>query len=72
MHLAGDERLYHLNLRHHHHLICSKCKKIEVVYIGNQISKQEAEIQAKTGFKVERHVLEFYGLCSDCLKKSKI
>jgi len=69
LHLAGNERLYHLNLNHHHHLICTNCKKIEAIHICNQISAQEAEIQASTGFKIERHILEFYGLCCDCAQK---
>ncbi|MDD2680786.1 MAG: Fur family transcriptional regulator [Patescibacteria group bacterium] len=72
LYLAGDERLYHLNLNHHHHLICTSCQKIEAVHICNQLSVQENEIQASTGFKVQRHILEFYGLCRDCLEKNKI
>lgn len=64
--LAGDERLYHLNLEHHHHLVCTVCQKIEAVHICNQLQKQEEEIKKSTGFNVKKHVLEFYGLCREC------
>ena len=65
----GDERLYHLNLEHHHHLVCTNCHKIEAVYICDQFVKQEQEIRKGTGFTVKKHVLEFYGLCRECAKK---
>ena len=28
-------------------------------------------IAAENGFTISRHVLEFFGLCSDCQKKKK-
>lgn len=69
--LDGDERLYHLNLHHHHHLVCTACKKIEAVHFCDRLRREEAQIAATTGFKVQRHVLEFYGLCKDCVTPSK-
>ncbi|MBN2884487.1 transcriptional repressor [Patescibacteria group bacterium] len=64
--LSGDERLYHLNLEHHHHLVCTLCHKIEVIHFCNQLNTQEDEIKKSTGFTVKKHVLEFYGLCREC------
>lgn len=64
--LDGDERLYHLNLHHHHHLVCTACKKIQAVHFCDSLRREEAQIAAATGFKVQRHVLEFYGLCKNC------
>ena len=69
--LDGDERLYYLNLHHHHHLVCTACKKIEAVHFCDRLRREEAQIAATTGFKVQRHVLEFYGLCKDCVTPSK-
>ncbi len=68
--LDGDERLYHLNLHHHHHLICTACKQIAAVHNCELLLGAENDITAATGFKVQRHVLEFYGLCKNCLKKN--
>lgn len=59
---------YELNLEDHHHIICEKCGKIEDVS-GCNIKVLEEEIGKKTGFKVKRHSLEFFGLCSDCQNK---
>jgi len=70
--LNGDERLYHLNLEHHHHLVCTVCQKIEAVHFCNQLDSQEKQIEKSTGFKVQRHVLEFYGLCRDCAAKNRV
>jgi len=64
--LQGDERLYHLNLHHHHHLVCTACKKISSVDSCRSLSREEVLISKKTGFKIKRHTLEFYGLCQDC------
>lgn len=69
--LDGDERLYHLNLHHHHHLVCTACKKIEAVHFCDSLRQEEGRIAATTGFKVQRHVLEFYGLCKKCLVSTK-
>lgn len=57
---------YELKKNHHHHLICSKCGKIEDVR-GEFLEKIEREIYKDKGFKVKNHYLEFFGLCSDCL-----
>ncbi len=53
--------------KHHHHLVCNKCGKIDNV--TNCIdSELEERIYKKRGFKVKKHILEFYGTCAKCLK----
>ncbi len=69
--LEGDERLYHLNLHHHHHLVCTACQQVFSVHACQSLRKTEAEITRATGFQVQRHVLEFYGLCHRCVEKNK-
>lgn len=68
--LEGDERLYHLNLHHHHHLICTACKKIASLEFCRSLRQEEAMIAKQTGFKIQRHTLEFYGLCPECAQKN--
>lgn len=52
---------------HHHHLICKKCKRVEIV--------DDCEVEGldkvaqKRGFSDVSHVLEFFGLCPDCKGK---
>lgn len=55
-------------LKHHHHLICYVCKKIENV-TNCLVNELEENVYKTKGFKIERHSLEFYGKCRNCLKK---
>lgn len=56
---------------HHHHLICTGCGMIldysdfmddELKYL----SKIETELGKKHKFKIENHLIRFYGKCSTC------
>jgi len=52
---------------HKHHIICRSCGKIEDV---EECGLQEIEkkIFRKIGFKIEKHRLEFFGVCALCRK----
>ncbi len=49
----------------HHHLICTRCGKVEEVEqdLLNQI---EQFVESRHGFRIDDHVLKLYGLCSSC------
>ena len=50
---------------HHHHVVCSRCgRTAEVADLGLQTVVSEAE--RRTGFEIESHRLELYGLCPEC------
>ena len=49
----------------HHHFVCEKCGAIEDVSDCN-IFQIEKEIRRKKGVIINRHSLEFFGLCKDC------
>jgi len=49
----------------HGHLICTNCGKAEEFTI-ELMEKSLDKIAAKTGFKVEGHRFEVYGLCKKC------
>ncbi len=51
---------------HHHHVICLKCMRAEVVALDGELKKMEADIGQQKGFEVLHHTLEFFGLCPDC------
>jgi len=52
---------------HRHHIVCNKCGKIqEVEECGLQ--EIEKKIFRKIGFKIEKHRLEFFGVCALCRK----
>ncbi len=51
----------------HPHLICTRCRKI----LDPDLEAVETlgrEIAAKTGFRIETHRLDFFGICPDCLQ----
>ncbi len=54
--ISGDE--------HHHHLVCIKCGVVEDVEVNEE--SLVSKIEDKTNFKIQRHSLEFFGLCKNC------
>lgn len=68
----GDNVIrYELNAHdgsHHHHVICTSCRKVEPISIcGSEgtLHKQEKDL-ANKGYSNLTHRLEFFGLCPDC------
>jgi Fur family ferric uptake transcriptional regulator len=51
--------------KHHHHLVCENCGKVEDV-LSQAIPALEKEIKRMNKFLVKRHSLEFFGLCKLC------
>jgi len=54
---------------HHDHMICLECEKI-VEFEDEAIEDLQHKVAARLGFKLVRHKLELYGLCTDCQAKS--
>lgn len=52
--------------RHHHHIICIKCKKIEDVDLEVDLEGEEKKIEKDKKFKIKNHSLEFFGYCKNC------
>jgi len=55
---------------HHHHLICNECGKVIEVE-DDLLDSLEDGIQSKYKFKIKNHSVKFYGICDECLNKSK-
>lgn len=69
----GDNCRSYLKKRadeHHHHLVCSCCGKV-VDFTGCELEKLQERLSAETGFKIEKHLLEFMGCCRSCLNKGE-
>ena len=54
---------------HSHRLVCDLCGKIIPIETC-PLSELEETLQAKTGFRITGHSLEFTGLCPECNKKN--
>lgn len=54
---------------HHHHVICSRCgRATEVEDCG--VAESVAEISRRSGYRIDTHRLELFGLCRHCQAKT--
>jgi Fur family ferric uptake transcriptional regulator len=69
--LGDGERRYELVTpgEHHHHLVCEKCRG-SVHMDMCLVEDLETAVKQKYGFEVKSHVLELFGLCSNCAAKN--
>jgi len=50
---------------HHHHIVCSRCgRSVEVGEPG--LAPLLGRIESSTGFRIESHRLELFGICPRC------
>jgi Fe2+ or Zn2+ uptake regulation protein len=56
---------------HHHHLICKQCGHIEDVLECDTKDIEKTVLRRSRSFAtIEKHSLEFFGLCNKCKKKN--
>lgn len=53
--------------QHHHHLICSHCD-IVIDFTSHYSDELEQGLSKESGFRIDGHLLEFFGLCQACQK----
>ena len=56
---------YEISSKDHHHLVCQRCGRIDDIN-DNVMHKWEKQIGKEKGFRVKKHNLEFFGICSKC------
>ncbi|MEK7606577.1 MAG: transcriptional repressor [Patescibacteria group bacterium] len=56
---------------HHHHLVCTICRRVEDVELPRDLDLQERQIERQKKFKILNHTLEFFGICRDCKSGAK-
>lgn len=66
----GKTITYEINVGEHAHLVCTSCGNLTNITIPGLMCI-EPIILKQSGFFVEDKKLEFYGLCSKCLKKNE-
>jgi Fur family ferric uptake transcriptional regulator len=71
VHAGGSCRSYLIRRpsEHHHHLICSECGTV-IDFADCDLSGLEHRLARETGFKINGHLLEFLGLCRNCLNRA--
>lgn len=66
---GDDTTRYELSNRdHHHHIQCTSCGIVVDLPLQDELSDIERNIERTTGFIIEKHALEFFGLCKNCQK----
>jgi Fur family ferric uptake transcriptional regulator len=62
----GDHSYVRCDSRgHHHHLVCTRCQRaVDLEGIG--MTPIIAEVERQTGYQVDRHRVELFGLCPSC------
>ncbi|MBA4495402.1 peroxide-responsive transcriptional repressor PerR [Paenactinomyces guangxiensis] len=58
------------NMGEHYHVICSRCGKI-TDFDYPSLLNVENEASRSTGYKVESHRMEFYGICPSCQQREQ-
>lgn len=54
---------------HHHHLVCTGCRRVEDAEVDESTLLRTQKLLARrTNFNVQSHSLEFFGLCRSCQK----
>jgi len=53
--------------RHHDHLTCVRCRRI-YEFENAEIEALQVKIATSLGFRLTDHLLELYGICSECQK----
>ena len=73
VHVGGSCRSYLMRRPsgHHHHLVCSDCGKV-IDFADCDLNELEQRLSRETGFKMERHLLEFLGCCPACQAVSSV
>ena len=56
---------------HHHHLVCTECKRVinYTEFIDEEIDflkRAEKGLSKKYKFDIKNHIIQFYGLCDKC------
>ncbi|MFL5669645.1 MAG: Fur family transcriptional regulator [Chloroflexota bacterium] len=51
---------------HHHHIVCSRCGRTDEIDDAG-LRPVVREVARQTGFRVDEHRLELFGLCPACL-----
>ncbi len=67
--LDQKEAYFELKSGHHHHAICENCGKVSDIHdLGHKKLDEEA-LKVSDFAKINRHSLEFFGLCKPCASK---
>lgn len=56
--------------QHHDHMICDRCQRV-IEFTNDEIETLQEEVCLAHGFEATRHVMQIFGICSECRKKER-
>jgi Fur family ferric uptake transcriptional regulator len=65
---SGEHAFVACEAAHHHHVVCSSCGRA-VWATDHGLERVAAAIGRETGYRIDTHRLELFGLCAECLAK---
>ena len=63
---TGDHAYVVCERAHHHHVVCSRCGRTSEIDDGG-LRVVVNEIARRTGYRVDEHRLELFGMCPACM-----
>ena len=68
---SGEHAFVGCQPHHHHHIVCRRCgRTAEIEDAG--LKTVVREVAQRTGFRVDEHRLELFGLCPACLASAPL
>lgn len=61
----GSNRYDGLKPEAHPHVICTRCRRIMDPELAT-LKDLNTEMEAKTGYRIQHHRMDFFGLCPEC------
>jgi Fur family transcriptional regulator, ferric uptake regulator len=68
---TGEHAFVACEPAHHHHVVCSSCGRTTGV-ADPGIERIAKAIGRETGYRIDAHRLELFGLCSDCQAEERL
>lgn len=62
---GGEVSFLYCSSEHHHHVVCTVCGLVREIEQCPG-SRLDREVELVTRFTIERHALDFFGICADC------
>lgn len=63
---SGEHAYVACEPTHHHHVVCSRCGRAADIEDAGLASVVD-DVEHRTGYRIDRHRLELFGLCPTCL-----
>jgi Fur family ferric uptake transcriptional regulator len=63
--VEGCQAFIAASTAHQHVVVCKNCGRV-VPFAGDDLQGLMASVSRKSGFRIEGHWLQFFGLCGDC------